>query len=124
MRTARLLLPLSRPMETRCQDLRVRCLLPDVTHGLSPHAPCPWQVHSLIQIQDYTGPFLPGFAGVDDADPLAKVTESPKLAFVDHVVGNQPDGAMEEVNLALLPLHLLYRMSRLAASVLMDGLVD
>ena len=96
----------------------------DVTHGLYPHAPFPSQVHSFIQLEDYTGPFLPGFAGVDDADPLAKMTESPKLAFVDHVVGNQPDGAMEEVDLALLSLHLLCCMSCLATSVLMDVLVD
>mmetsp|Transcript_37604 Transcript_37604/g.60637 ORF Transcript_37604/g.60637 Transcript_37604/m.60637 type:complete len:448 (+) Transcript_37604:22-1365(+) len=54
-------------------------------------------VHSLVELQDYTGPFLPGFVAVTEEDPLSKITESPKLQFVDHVVGNQPDGTMEEV---------------------------
>eukprot|EP00802_Teleaulax_amphioxeia_P015557 Tamp_15648.p1 GENE.Tamp_15648~~Tamp_15648.p1 ORF type:complete len:403 (-),score=97.04 Tamp_15648:318-1478(-) len=54
-------------------------------------------VHSLIELGDYSGPFLPGFVAVSEQDPLSKITECPKLEFVDHVVGNQPDGAMEEV---------------------------
>jgi len=54
-------------------------------------------VHSLIELQDYCGPFLPGFQAVTIQDPLATITASPQLQFVDHVVGNQPDGRMEEV---------------------------
>ena len=54
-------------------------------------------IHSLVQLRDYSGPFLPGFVAVTEEDPLAKITACPKLEFVDHVVGNQPDGAMEEV---------------------------
>ena len=54
-------------------------------------------VHTLVELQDYDGPFLPGFEAVTADDPLSKITASPKLEFVDHVVGNQPDGSMEEV---------------------------
>ena len=54
-------------------------------------------VHTLVELRNYDGPFLPGYEAVTAEDPLAKITASPKLEFVDHVVGNQPDGAMEEV---------------------------
>ena len=50
-----------------------------------------------MELRDYDGPFLPGFVAVTEEDPLVRITPSPKLEFVDHVVGNQPDGAMEDV---------------------------
>jgi len=48
-------------------------------------------VHSFIQFVDYRGPFLPGYT----AQPLAG--EGLGFRIIDHVVGNQPDGGMEEV---------------------------
>jgi 4-hydroxyphenylpyruvate dioxygenase len=51
-------------------------------------------VHTFVQRGGYTGPFLPGYAAVTDVDPLAGVTPSPALDFIDHVVGNMPDGGM------------------------------
>ncbi len=50
--------------------------------------------HTFVQRDGYKGVFLPGFAPVDDQDPLEKVTEPVGLQFIDHVVGNQPDGEM------------------------------
>ena len=50
-------------------------------------------VHTFIQRGDYKGPFMPGFA---KAEPIVK-QDPVGLRFVDHVVGNQPDGKMEEV---------------------------
>jgi len=48
-------------------------------------------------MRGYQGPFLPGFREVSTIDPLTLFTASPKLEFIDHVVGNQPDAAMEAV---------------------------
>ncbi|EKX32564.1 hypothetical protein GUITHDRAFT_158976 [Guillardia theta CCMP2712] len=54
-------------------------------------------VHTLVEKRGYNGPFLPGFRQVSTVDPLTEFTASPKLEFIDHVVGNQPDDAMEAV---------------------------
>ncbi|PWY87667.1 putative 4-hydroxyphenylpyruvate dioxygenase [Aspergillus heteromorphus CBS 117.55] len=47
-------------------------------------------VHSLINRQRYSGPFLPGYRAVTDRDPLNR--QLPKIDFIeiDHCVGNQP----------------------------------
>jgi 4-hydroxyphenylpyruvate dioxygenase len=47
-------------------------------------------IHSFIQLLDYAGPFLPGFR----AQPVPG--EGLGFRIIDHVVGNQPDGKMEE----------------------------
>lgn len=47
-------------------------------------------VHSFIQHLDYTGPFLPGFTAQDLPG------EGVGFRMVDHVVGNQEEGQMEE----------------------------
>lgn len=54
-------------------------------------------VHSFVEAGDYKGVFLPGYQAVEDRDPLVTMTPSPKLEFVDHVVGNQPERVMEPV---------------------------
>jgi 4-hydroxyphenylpyruvate dioxygenase len=51
-------------------------------------------VHSFIQRNDYKGVFLPGYKAVDQKDPLADSLPAVGLAFIDHVVGNQPDNEM------------------------------
>lgn len=47
-------------------------------------------VHSLVNRQQYSGPFLPGYEAVKDDDPINKLL--PKIDFIeiDHCVGNQP----------------------------------
>lgn len=45
-------------------------------------------IHSLIQREDYSGPFLPGFKAVDDPG-----TEG-GLKIIDHIVGNVEMGKM------------------------------
>jgi len=52
-------------------------------------------VHSFIERKNYSGPFLPGFIAVKTVDPLVALMPSPNLRLVDHVVGNQPDNAMQ-----------------------------
>eukprot|EP01083_Nonionella_stella_P089119 248637_1 len=55
-------------------------------------------IHTLIEYKDYNGPFLPGFTAVPhDIDPLANELGEVGLEFIDHCVGNQPDGKMIEV---------------------------
>jgi 4-hydroxyphenylpyruvate dioxygenase len=49
-------------------------------------------IHSFVQRDDYTGPFLPGYVAVEH-DPLARPTG---LRCVDHVVCNVPYGEMDE----------------------------
>jgi len=51
-------------------------------------------VHTLIQRVDYSGPFLPGFKSAARDDPINSFFEPTSLNFIDHVVGNQPDGEM------------------------------
>jgi 4-hydroxyphenylpyruvate dioxygenase len=50
-------------------------------------------VHTFIQRGDYKGPFTPGF---QKDEPIVK-QDPVGLRFVDHAVGNQPDGKMEEI---------------------------
>jgi 4-hydroxyphenylpyruvate dioxygenase len=50
--------------------------------------------HTFVQRNGYKGVFMPGYKAVEDKDPLAKLIESPKLNFIDHCVGNQPDQQM------------------------------
>ena len=54
-------------------------------------------VHTFVENKGYNGPFLPGFVATTDEDPLSFITPCPELQLIDHVVGNQPDGNMEEV---------------------------
>ena len=49
-------------------------------------------VHSLVSRQDYSGPFFPGFRGVDDAGAGSGYG----LKSIDHVVGNVELGKMQE----------------------------
>lgn len=51
--------------------------------------------HSFVQRNDYKGIFLPGFKARSFVDPVMKNFAQPGLAFIDHVVGNQPDRQME-----------------------------
>jgi 4-hydroxyphenylpyruvate dioxygenase len=53
-------------------------------------------VHSFVQRGTYSGPFLPGFKALNREDPVNAYFKSPQLLFVDHVVGNQPDLAMND----------------------------
>ncbi len=50
-------------------------------------------IHTFVERVDYDGPFLPGFR----KDQSKIKIEPVGLQFVDHVVGNQPDGNMETV---------------------------
>lgn len=52
--------------------------------------------HTFIDRSLYTGPFLPGYAPCKP-DILTSKLPPGKLDFIDHVVGNQPDGEMESV---------------------------
>lgn len=54
-------------------------------------------VHTFVQRKDYKGVFLPGYKAITEEDPLSKITPSPNLLFIDHVVGNQPDMAMTPI---------------------------
>jgi len=54
-------------------------------------------VHTFIESKAYKGPFLPGFVAVEDNDPLTTITDPIGLQFIDHIVGNQPDGKMKAV---------------------------
>ena len=47
-------------------------------------------VHSLIQREDYDGPFLPGYVAVESPP------SEPMLKIVDHIVGNVEKGKMNE----------------------------
>lgn len=54
--------------------------------------------HTIIEKSGYKGDFLPGYRLVDaDQDPVLAAFECPKLNFIDHVVGNQPDQEMTPV---------------------------
>lgn len=54
-------------------------------------------IHTFVEAKGYTGCHLPGFRAVTESDPLSKITPSPRLAFIDHVVANQPEDEMESV---------------------------
>lgn len=52
-------------------------------------------VHTFVERLNYSGCFLPHFrASSSTVDPLSALAAAPKLMFIDHVVGNQPDGMM------------------------------
>ena len=53
--------------------------------------------HTLVQRDDFRGPFLPGFAYVTESDPQVNLVDPIDLKFIDHCVSNQPDGHMEKV---------------------------
>lgn len=53
-------------------------------------------IHTFVQRVDYKGPFLPGFVAHPFKEPINEVLPAPDLKFIDHCVGNQPDGKMEE----------------------------
>jgi len=54
--------------------------------------------HTLIERQEYHGLFLPGYAEpIDGKDRLLENLPEPRLRFIDHIVGNQPDLMMENV---------------------------
>jgi 4-hydroxyphenylpyruvate dioxygenase len=52
--------------------------------------------HTFVQRDAYTGAFLPGFRAADPTpDAFAAFTPPIGLDFVDHIVGNVPEGDME-----------------------------
>ena len=51
--------------------------------------------HTFVQRNEYKGKFLPGFKDHFLTEPYNKVMPQPELQFIDHCVGNQPDGEME-----------------------------
>jgi 4-hydroxyphenylpyruvate dioxygenase len=53
-------------------------------------------VHTFIEKGQYRGGFLPGFKTVDKVDPLNSLLPSCELDVIDHCVGNQSWGGMEE----------------------------
>lgn len=52
-------------------------------------------IHTFVQRVDYKGPHLPGFKEHPNREALNDTMPAPKLEFIDHCVGNQPDGEME-----------------------------
>lgn len=52
--------------------------------------------HTLIQRNGYSGPFLPGFRGVDDKDSIQVYLPHVSLQHIDHCVGNQDWNEMED----------------------------
>lgn len=53
--------------------------------------------HTLVEMMDYKGLFLPGYQPPIFRDPLLANLPSGKLNYLDHVVGNQPDNEMVPV---------------------------
>ncbi|XP_077150682.1 4-hydroxyphenylpyruvate dioxygenase [Ranitomeya variabilis] len=54
--------------------------------------------HTLVEyLGPYQGVFLPGFRKPLYSDPLLPSLPSACLNFIDHIVGNQPDNAMEPI---------------------------
>jgi len=47
--------------------------------------------HTFVQRGDYKGVFLPGYKTLHKVDPLGSLVASPRLDFIDHIVGNQGD---------------------------------
>ncbi|MCF7902815.1 MAG: 4-hydroxyphenylpyruvate dioxygenase [Candidatus Marinimicrobia bacterium] len=47
-------------------------------------------IHTFVERSNYNGVFLPGFEMVDGGE-----VSKTGLKFIDHIVGNQPDGQME-----------------------------
>lgn len=53
--------------------------------------------HTFVQRVDYKGVFLPGFRAHHLYEKINDLIPRPELKFIDHCVGNQPDGEMEPV---------------------------
>jgi len=51
--------------------------------------------HTFVQRDQFKGAFLPGFKAHPDVEAFNSLIEPPVLGFIDHCVGNQPDGEME-----------------------------
>lgn len=51
--------------------------------------------HTFVQRVDYKGPFLPNFKPHHLKEIMNETMPAPGLLFMDHCVGNQPDGEME-----------------------------
>lgn len=51
--------------------------------------------HTFVQRDKYTGSFLPGFRAHHLSEPINQLIPAVNLKFIDHCVGNQPDGEME-----------------------------
>jgi len=51
--------------------------------------------HTFVQRDKYNGIFLPGFRAHHLTEPLNELIPRVNLKFIDHCVGNQPDGEME-----------------------------
>lgn len=55
-------------------------------------------VHTLVSNwENYKGVFMPGFKKIVEVDFVNEMLPSSELEFIDHIVGNQPDGKMIEV---------------------------
>jgi 4-hydroxyphenylpyruvate dioxygenase len=54
-------------------------------------------IHTFVERKNYRGVFMPGFKKISQQDPLLNITAPVGLQFVDHIVGNQPDGEMTPV---------------------------
>ncbi|KAF9920579.1 hypothetical protein FBU30_009569 [Linnemannia zychae] len=50
--------------------------------------------HTFVQRNNYKGTFLPGFTLPRNKDPLEDILPVVGLNYMDHCVGNQPDGEM------------------------------
>jgi len=51
--------------------------------------------HTFVQRVNFKGLFLPGFKAHPQKEAINELLAPPKLNFIDHCVGNQPDGEME-----------------------------
>eukprot|EP00794_Sanderia_malayensis_P014029 gene14029-15488_t len=51
-------------------------------------------IHTFVERKNYKGLFLPGFKATINKDVLLPTLPTTGLKFIDHVVGNQPDGVM------------------------------
>jgi 4-hydroxyphenylpyruvate dioxygenase len=51
--------------------------------------------HTFVQRDQYKGLFLPEFIKHHMTETYNNLIDRPKLEFIDHCVGNQPDGEME-----------------------------
>ncbi|XP_041456345.1 4-hydroxyphenylpyruvate dioxygenase-like [Lytechinus variegatus] len=54
-------------------------------------------IHTFLERKGYSGLFLPGYKKPLYSDPLLASLPAGKLAFIDHVVGNQPDNEMVSI---------------------------
>ena len=54
-------------------------------------------IHTFVQRNGYTGVFMPGFKDHPQREALNGLVPVPELLYIDHCVGNQPDGEMEPV---------------------------